>query len=51
VPIDREAKARRIAAYDSQIPFMSPPEGRLDSPEVLPPTERYWQLRRRVRSR
>jgi LmbE family N-acetylglucosaminyl deacetylase len=47
VTVDREAKAERIAAYASQVPFMSPPEGRLDSPDVLPPVERYWQLRRR----
>jgi hypothetical protein len=47
VPVDREAKARRIAAYASQIPHISPAEGRLDSPAVLPATERYWWLRRR----
>jgi LmbE family N-acetylglucosaminyl deacetylase len=51
VPVDREAKARRIAAYASQVPYMSPAAGPLDSPEVLPSTERYWQLRRRPPSR
>jgi LmbE family N-acetylglucosaminyl deacetylase len=44
VPVDREHKATRLAAYESQIPHLSPPEGRLDSPAVLPPTERYWRL-------
>jgi LmbE family N-acetylglucosaminyl deacetylase len=44
VPVDREAKARRVAFYASQVPYMSPPEGHLDSPEVLPPTETYWRL-------
>ena len=47
VPVDRERKAERLAAYSTQIPHLSPPEGRLDSPKVLPPTERYWLLRRR----
>ena len=47
IPVDREAKARRLAAYTSQIPYISPPEGRLDSPAVLPPAERYWRLRPR----
>jgi hypothetical protein len=46
VPVDRERKAKRLAAYTSQIPHISPPEGRLDSPAVLPPSERYWRLRR-----
>jgi hypothetical protein len=44
-PVDRERKAQRLVAYTSQIPHISPPEGRLDSPTVLPPTERYWRLR------
>lgn len=44
VPIDRERKAKRIGAYTSQVPHISPPEGRLDSPAVLPPAERYWRL-------
>jgi LmbE family N-acetylglucosaminyl deacetylase len=47
VPVDRERKARRLAAYTSQIPYISPPEGRLDSPATLPPSERYWRLRGR----
>jgi hypothetical protein len=47
VPVDRERKAERLAAYSTQIPHLSPPEGRLDSPDVLPPTERYWRLSRR----
>lgn len=47
VPVDRERKAERLAAYASQIPYLSPPEGRLDSPGVLPSVERYWRLRRR----
>jgi LmbE family N-acetylglucosaminyl deacetylase len=47
VPVDRERKATRIAAYASQIPSISPPEGRLDSPALLPETERYWLLRAR----
>lgn len=47
VPVDRERKAKRLAAYTSQIPHISPPEGRLDSPATLPPSERYWRLRRR----
>lgn len=46
-PVDRESKAERLAAYASQIPHISPPEGPLDSPAVLPATERYWRLRRR----
>jgi GlcNAc-PI de-N-acetylase len=47
VSVDREGKARRLAAYTTQIPHLSPPEGRLDSPAVLPPVERYWRLRPR----
>jgi LmbE family N-acetylglucosaminyl deacetylase len=47
VPVDRERKAARLAAYPTQIPHLSPPEGRLDSPDVLPPVERYWRLRPR----
>lgn len=44
IPVDREAKARRIAAYASQVPHMSPAWGRLDSPGTLPATECYWRL-------
>jgi LmbE family N-acetylglucosaminyl deacetylase len=47
VPVDRGRKAARIAAYTSQIASISPPEGRLDSPAVLPESERYWLLRPR----
>jgi hypothetical protein len=43
--IDRAAKARRVAAYTSQIPHISPDDGRLDDPAVLPAVERYWFLR------
>jgi LmbE family N-acetylglucosaminyl deacetylase len=42
--VDREEKARRIAAYASQVEHISPPHGRVDDPDVLPPTERYWRL-------
>jgi hypothetical protein len=42
--VDRAAKARRIAHYASQVPLISPPEGRLDDPSVLAGTERYWLL-------
>lgn len=44
--IDRTQKARRAAAYTSQIPHISPEEGRLDDSRILPPVERYWLLRR-----
>jgi LmbE family N-acetylglucosaminyl deacetylase len=40
--VDREAKARRIAHYASQVALISPPEGRLDDPSSLATTERYW---------
>lgn len=46
VEIDRDRKATRVAAYASQIPHISPDEGRLDDPRILPPVERYWLLRR-----
>jgi hypothetical protein len=42
--VDRERKARRLAAYSSQIQQISPPGSRLDEPLVLPPVERYWRL-------
>ena len=45
-PVDREAKARRIAAYASQVPHISPVQGRLDDPAILPANERYWLLPR-----
>jgi LmbE family N-acetylglucosaminyl deacetylase len=46
VEIDRDRKSTRIAAYASQIPHISPDEGRLDDPRILPRVERYWLLRR-----
>lgn len=44
LPVDRVEKARRIAAYASQVEHISPPRGRLDDPTVLPAIERYWRL-------
>jgi LmbE family N-acetylglucosaminyl deacetylase len=44
--VDREAKARRVASYGSQLPWISPPGGRLDEPASLPGVERYWLLER-----
>jgi LmbE family N-acetylglucosaminyl deacetylase len=44
LPVDRERKATAIAAYASQVEHISPPHGRVDDPDVLPPTERYWRL-------
>ncbi|WP_029210956.1 hypothetical protein [Arsenicicoccus bolidensis] len=42
VPVDRVAKARRIACYATQIaPLRFGPHG-LDEPEGLPELERYW---------
>lgn len=46
VEIDRDRKVTRVAAYASQIPHISPDEGRLDDSRILPPVERYWLLRR-----
>jgi hypothetical protein len=46
VPIDRSAKATRIAAYVTQVAPLSDPGRRLDDAETLPPEERYWLLRR-----
>jgi LmbE family N-acetylglucosaminyl deacetylase len=48
--VDRGRKAERIAAYASQIPYMSPSHGRLDEEEILPRSERYWRLERRASS-
>lgn len=46
--VDRERKAARIAAYESQVPRLSPPgRGRLDDPAELPEVERYWLLSQR----
>jgi LmbE family N-acetylglucosaminyl deacetylase len=44
VEVDRDRKAKRIAAYTSQIPHLCPDGTRLDVPEKLPPFERYWYL-------
>lgn len=44
LPVDREAKARRIAHYVSQVALISPPGGRLDDPASVPAIERYWLL-------
>jgi len=42
VPVDRVAKARRIACYATQVaPLRFGPHG-LDEPEGLPELERYW---------
>ena len=43
VEIDRDRKAGRIAAYESQIASLHP-EIRLDRAASLPPAERYWYL-------
>lgn len=45
VAIDRGAKARRVAAYRSQLPHLFQRDGGLDTPEGLPPVERYWWLK------
>jgi LmbE family N-acetylglucosaminyl deacetylase len=44
--VDRRRKAKRIAAYASQVPHISPAHGRLDEEETLPAHERYWRLAR-----
>jgi hypothetical protein len=44
LPVDRRAKAERIAPYESQVPYIYPNRGRLDDERTLPPTERYWRL-------
>jgi LmbE family N-acetylglucosaminyl deacetylase len=46
LPIDREAKARRLEAYRSQVPNLYKPGLPLDTPEGLPQAERYWWLTR-----
>lgn len=45
-PVDRRAKAARIARYVSQVPRISPHGGRLDDPAALPAIERFWLLER-----
>lgn len=42
LPVDREEKARRLARYESQLPFIW--DERLDDPSALPGAERYWLL-------
>lgn len=44
--VDRADKARCVSAYRTQIELLYSPRGRLDSVAGLPPTERYWVLRR-----
>jgi hypothetical protein len=44
VPIEIETKAKRIAAYESQLPHLVPGGLRLDDPDLLPRMERYWYL-------
>ena len=44
LPVDLERKARRLAAYASQVPHLRGDGTRLDDPARLPPTERYWIL-------
>ncbi len=46
VPVNRPAKARRVSAYRSQLPHLYQRSGSLDTPEGLPPLERYWWLSR-----
>ena len=42
VAVSRQAKAERIAAYESQMAVLSTDVGRLDDPGNLPTEERYW---------
>lgn len=44
VPVDRAAKASRVARYASQMTRVRGPRGYLGAPEGLPPVERYWRL-------
>jgi hypothetical protein len=44
--VDRVDKARRIAAYASQVSLISPPGLPLNDPAALPALERYWLLER-----
>jgi hypothetical protein len=46
VAVDRTDKARRIAAYRSQVPHLMTGHPPLDQPDALPATERYWWLAR-----
>jgi hypothetical protein len=42
--VNPQVKANRIAAYQSQVPYIVDDGSRLDDPNVLPPVERYWYL-------
>lgn len=44
LPVDREVKARRIAAYRSQTAALRVAGRRVDDPAALPAQERYWRL-------
>jgi hypothetical protein len=44
LPVDRAAKARRIAAYRSQAAALLIAGRRVDDPAALPAAERYWRL-------
>jgi LmbE family N-acetylglucosaminyl deacetylase len=44
MPVDREAKARRIAVYKSQVPHLTIRGRRVDVAADLPENERYWPL-------
>ena len=43
-PVDRSAKAQRIALYASQLEHLAIDGRRLEDPSVLPPIERYFSL-------
>lgn len=42
--VNREAKARHVASYQTQLPALFAPQGPLDTPAGLPEIERYWRL-------
>jgi len=44
VRVDREVKAKRIAAYETQVPHLGFGERRVDSASDLPSIERYWLI-------
>lgn len=43
-PVDRAAKARRVASYASQLPQLDPHLRPTDLAATLPRTERYWRV-------
>lgn len=45
LPVDRAMKAKRIAAYESQLAKLFREPGVAEIERSLPPTERYWELR------